>query len=263
MADVAVYSNGVVPKAKENNICVIPSNLVAKYATWYKLQSERCRSGKTRESFYNLLNTDMKNYVDTKIVSAGKDGFLSLLEGNERHVERMTKHNSDRKYKEVCKFITNGQKPFLTVLTCSDSRVKVSRIFDKKDGRIFDVKIAGNIAYDKGVLASLEYGVLHAHTPLLMILGHECCGAISATCSHKGHSDEGHISYLLEMLNPVAQKAGYDIDSAILLNIFETIEHIRSNSNILYGCEKNGLVSVIPAYYSLTTGRVSILEQIN
>ena len=207
---------------------------------------------------------EIENFISLKIKSEGADALRSMMDGNERHVNKITKHNSDRKENVVNDFIKNGQKPFCTLLSCSDSRLKISRMFDKKDGKIFSIKNAGNIAYDPVTIGTSEYGIKHLETPILMVLGHEFCGAVSATCSHHGHVDpqkEGSISFILEKIGHTAQKVNYDIESTILLNIFDTIDQIRANSNIIVRCENEGKVDIVAAYYSLTTGHVFLLDK--
>jgi carbonic anhydrase len=124
------------------------------------------------------------------------------------------------------------------MLSCADSRVKISRIFDKKDGRIFSIKNAGNHAYSNFTLADLEYGVMHLHTPLLIVMGHEKCGALSATCTHKGRINEGHLS---------------------VLAIFDTIGQIRERSDIIAGLERGGKVDILAMYYSISSGHAALL----
>jgi carbonic anhydrase len=191
-----------------------------------------------------------------------KAALKKLLDGNIRHVSKYARERSNRNEKLV-KTLVQGQQPIATVLACADSRVNPCRIFNQKDGQIFKVENAGNIAYDPVTIGTLEYGVKHTHTPLLLIMGHEFCGAVTATCKCEGKKQkgEGSINYIIESIEPSARRAGYDVESTILLNIFDTIDNIRKNSDIISTYEKEEKVDVIACYYSISTGWFRLLER--
>src|SRR4030043_1796798 len=115
--------------------------------------------------------------------SAGDEALQKLMDGNKRFVsgKLVKKDLGDTKRKELLK----GQKPFATVITCSDSRVPPELLFDQGLGDIFIIRVAGNVV-DPLELGRIEYGVEHLNAPLLFILGHSKCGAVTATIDAKG-----------------------------------------------------------------------------
>jgi carbonic anhydrase len=182
--------------------------------------------------------------------------LAKLKEGNERFVKNWT---SNKDFEAQRKAIINGQTPYATVLTCSDSRVVANYIFDTGLGDLFIVKNAGNVANDDITIGTIEYGVEHLHTPILMVLGHEFCGAITATCNCKGKSEEGHIKYIVNTLAPIAQRDNYEINKCIMDNIFQTVQDLPKKSDIIKKLVDEKKLKIVGAYYSLTTGKVDFL----
>jgi len=129
--------------------------------------------------------------------------FATLLEGNKRFIEGKpaAKDCSAERRDEL----TKGQHPVATILSCSDSRVPPEVVFDQALGDIFIVRVAGNVI-EPTVLGSIEYGVEHLHTPLLIILGHESCGAVKATLESEGKL-EGNIGAILKKIRPAVEAA--------------------------------------------------------
>ena len=118
-----------------------------------------------------------------------------LMEGNKRFVS-----NSVREFRvdmDHFKNIIKGQKPYATIVACSDSRVTLERIFDVSQGEIFEIKTAGNVVDDIAI-GSIEYGVGHLKTPLLLIMGHTYCGAVTAAV--KGEHVNGYLSHIIDKI---------------------------------------------------------------
>jgi carbonic anhydrase len=186
-----------------------------------------------------------------------KEAIEKLKQGNMRFVNNWT---SNKDFKAQREALLKGQTPFATVLTCSDSRVVANYIFDTGLGDIFIVKNAGNVANDDITLGTIEYGVEHLHTPVLIVLSHEFCGAVTATCQCRGKNDEGHIKNIVAAIAPIAEKDGYDVDKSIKDNMNETIRTLPQKSEIIKKLVDGGRLSIVGAYYSLTTGKVEFFE---
>ena len=120
-----------------------------------------------------------------------------LKEGNARFVSGALSPKDD--YAELRKRLKEGQHPFAVVLCCSDSRVSPEIIFDQKLGDLFVIRNAGNVI-DKHVLGSIEYAVEHLGTSLVVVMGHSCCGAVTATC--QGGDLPGHIVDIAQRIRP-------------------------------------------------------------
>lgn len=193
----------------------------------------------------------------------GDDAQGKLMDGNKRFVSgSMEKKDlGDNRRQEL----TKGQHPFATILSCSDSRVPPELIFDQGLGDIFIIRVAGNIV-EPTTLGSIEYGLEHLHTPLLVILGHESCGAVKATMDASGEP-EGNIGAILKKIMPAvntAKKAGKGKDEALNLaiqeNIRNTYQDIMKNSKIVSHLVHEGEVKVIGAQYYLGSGKVEIVD---
>lgn len=188
----------------------------------------------------------------------GREAIAKLQEGNKRFTEdkRVHPHQGVDRRLEVVK----GQAPFAAILGCSDSRVPLKIIFDQGIGDLFVVRVAGNVV-DDIVLASIEYAAEHLNVPLIVVLGHQNCGAVQAAVQG-GHAP-GHIPALFDALQPAVEEArtqaGDDlVEKAVRANVRLTADAIR-NSSLLSQLAREGKVEVVGAYYSLETGRVDFL----
>src|SRR3990172_173833 len=177
------------------------------------------------------------------------DPLTMLMEGNKNFTgdHCAKKDASDEKRAELCK----GQKPFATVLTCSDSRVAPEIVFDRGLGEIFVVRLAGNVV-DPLSLGSIEYSAEHLHTPLLVILGHQYCGAVKAALEAKG-KPEGNIGKILKKIAPAvlkAKKAGKKddaetLDLAVQENVRNVYDEIMKKSPIVKELVHEGKLKVV------------------
>jgi carbonic anhydrase len=179
-----------------------------------------------------------------------------LMEGNRRFIERKRKYpNQDFvRLTEVAK----EQKPFAAILGCADSRVPTELIFDQGLGDLFVCRVAGNIAIDEEV-GSLEYGSLVLGTKVILVMGHERCGAVSAAI--KGASVPGKIGSLIEAIRPaiVGTKESYpDLETATKANVLYQVEQLKT-SPVIAQLIQTGKLKVIGAYYDLDTGVVTRL----
>lgn len=179
----------------------------------------------------------------------------TLLEGNKRYVEDKPKPKElhARRIETL-----EGQKPFATIVSCSDSRVVPEFIFDTGLGELFVVRLAGNIA-DGCALGSIEYAVHHLHTPLLVVLGHEKCGAVTGACA--GLCENSNVDLVIKKINlAVCKTGGKDIEYTIEENVRCVIESITNSSNVVSHSLKEGKLKIIGMKYSLTTGKVELVK---
>jgi len=186
-----------------------------------------------------------------------------LLNGNKRYISG---EMENRDLPAQIEATTDGQYPKEVVLACIDSRVPVEYIFDQGIGDIFVARVAGNIE-DEDLLGSMEYGIGVAGSKLLMVLGHENCGAVKSAIN-KVDVGSGNVTALLNEIEPAIQQVEGErdvknktyFDKVIKNNVHQTIEDIRKRSSIISNLEKEGKVKIVGAYYSLKDGKVTILD---
>jgi carbonic anhydrase len=186
------------------------------------------------------------------------EALQQLKEGNARYVFDHVEHPHEGAQRRVD--LSRAQHPFALVLGCGDSRVVPELIFDQGVGDLFVLRIAGNVA-DDAVIASIEYAVEHLGTRLVVVLGHEKCGAVTAAIAHQ--PDEGKINNLLGYIEPsvnaVLSAPGDLLTNAIQRHTQRTAQLIQKAEPILsHECHTGNLL-VLPAYYHLATGRVEFI----
>ena len=179
------------------------------------------------------------------------DELNKLLEGNKRYVSGKLAEKDVGSAREATK---GAQKPFVTILTCSDSRVVPEFIFDANVGELFVIRNAGNVV-DDIVLGTIEYGAEHLGTPLFVVLGHEKCGAVTAACS--GGDCPPNIAAIVSRIKPAKAKGG-DVEEVVLHNMRNVAEEIRSGSEIVRHLEKEGRLKIVEMKYFFEDGRVEI-----
>ena len=186
-----------------------------------------------------------------------EQALKKLIEGNQRFVENK-KINPDQDSIRV-KEIAQGQAPFAAILGCADSRVPSEIIFDQGLGDIFNVRIAGNIAMIEDV-ASEEYAIGVLGAPLLMVLGHERCGAVAAAI--KGGNLPGVIESLVYAIQPAVTSTeglpGDRLTNAIKANVKLQVGRLLT-STVISDAVKEGKLKVVGAYYDLDTGKVTLV----
>jgi carbonic anhydrase len=180
-----------------------------------------------------------------------------LLDGNQRFAQHHPSYpdQSDLRVREVAQ----AQHPFATVLSCADSRVPVEIIFDQGIGDIFDVRIAGNIATPEAI-GSIEYAVALLDTPLLMVLGHERCGAVTAAVKNDPLPGEigSFVKAILPAVERVKEKPGDVVDNAVVANVRYQIEQLQQ-STLLTERLQSGKLKIVGGRYDLDTGKVMVL----
>ena len=184
-----------------------------------------------------------------------------LIEGNKRFAAEKSA-NPDLSTSRRAQLLTEGQQPFAVILSCSDSRLPPELIFNQGMGDLFIIRVAGNIV-DSLALGSIEYGVEHLGTPLLVILGHDNCGAVKATID--GGEAPGSIGAIVEKIQPIADQArqmGLSGDALYRqtedANITAVLAEVEKSPVIQHLKEHQGL-QVIGAKYHLDTGLVDFL----
>lgn len=188
----------------------------------------------------------MRSYTYTP-----EDAKRMLIEGNKKYIE--SKAVSIDASEEVLKASTQGQKPYAVIITCSDSRVIPEAIFSAGIGDLFVIRVAGNVI-DTHQLGSIEYAAEHLGTDLIVVLGHDNCGAVHSALHHK---NEGYIKKITdEILKAVGSEK--DEKKACRLNIEHSCKVIESSLNIHNDEKKSGL-EVVGAVYHLESGEVEFL----
>jgi len=158
--------------------------------------------------------------------------------------------------------LANGQTPFAVVLGCSDSRVPVETVFDQEPGSLFVVRVAGNFVNADG-LGSIEYAVEVLKSTLVVVLGHEGCGAVGAALKYvrDGAEQPGHIQALVNAIVPAVQATRGGVGdwhaSAVAANVELTLKAMLARSSIISGAVERGDVAVVGGIYSIRTGNVA------
>lgn len=190
------------------------------------------------------------------------DALKKLIDGNARFVEGKQAQKdigNDRRTE-----LTKGQHPFAVILSCSDSRVPPEHIFDVGLGEIFVIRVAGNVA-DPIELGSVEYAVEHIGSPLILVLGHQMCGAVTATVA--GGKPEGNIGSIVKKIEPAVKKARAQVkdkdkvlDAAILENTKNTAATLTEKSAIIKHLVEEKKVKIAAGVYNMSTGKVELVE---
>lgn len=184
-----------------------------------------------------------------------------LMKGNARYVEGVSRRHDFRHEREP---LATGQNPFAGVLSCADLRISPEFCFDTARGDVFVCRVAGNFASDD-IIASFEYAVQVLDTPLIMVLGHDACGAVDATVKSlkDGTTLPGHLPALVAAISPAVkavQGEGGDIlANAIRRNVAMNVEKLKSATPILSQFVGAKKVRIVGGIYKLATGHVELL----
>ena len=189
------------------------------------------------------------------------DAALSKLKaGNQRFVASKPLHPHQNLALRTK--LSKAQHPFAAILSCADSRVPPELLFDEGLGDLFVVRVAGNVV-DDAILGSLEYGAHHLEIPLIVVLGHTSCGAVTAAV--KGGEVEDHVKSLIEAIHPAVEKArplaGDLTANTVRVNVSQSVEALRNSTPTLSHLIAEHKLKVIGAVYDLNTGVVSWLEK--
>jgi carbonic anhydrase len=185
-----------------------------------------------------------------------------LIIGNDRYVHgTMRRHD----FSTERTALAGGQNPFAGILSCADSRIGPEYAFDTGRGDIFVCRVAGNFA-NPDTIASFEYAVAVLSTPLILVLGHQACGAVDSTIKQvkNGASFPGHIPSLTEALTPAVQAAenqpGDLLANAIKQNVVLTVQKLQTADPILSEAVNQKKLKVVGGVYNLSTGKVELVS---
>ena len=187
-----------------------------------------------------------------------EEALKRLKEGNSRFVaDMLAERNLGRNRRAE---LAKGQAPFAIILGCADSRAAPELLFDQGLGDLFVVRVAGNVT-DPAILASIEYAVEHFHSPLIVVLGHESCGAVKAALA--GGELHGNLATLIKEVKvgenlPMEEAAKFE--AAIKNNARYHADRLRKQSPLISDFAAAGRVRIIAGTYSLKTGAVEWLE---
>lgn len=248
--------------------------LLVVIAVAVQMMMQACNNGSSsaQEPFDTAYaRTTMPAPIRERVLTAEEQKALtpaliiqSLKDGNKRFV------NNDltlRDHSAMVRNAASGQFPKAVILSCVDSRVPVEDMFDKGIGDLFIARVAGNIVNDD-ILGSMEFGCKVSGAKLIVVMGHESCGAI------KGAIDNvklGNMTAMLDKIKPaVARSQNFQgdktskneafVDYVAINNVAVAIENIKARSPILMDMLKKGEIKIVGAYYSLKTGEVTFLE---
>ena len=179
-----------------------------------------------------------------------------LKEGNARFIaDKLDGKLQDSSRRED---LTSGQAPHTIVLSCADSRVVPELAFDSGLGELFVIRVAGNIANTSSI-ASIEYAVAHLGTSVIIVLGHQSCGAVTAAV---GGGDNGYnLNHLLSHITPSVASSGEGatVNDVVKENAVQQSHELLNRSRIIHDAVNDGKLKIVPAYYHLDSGKVEFL----
>jgi len=205
------------------------------------------------------------------------EALQKLMDGNKRYVDNKLT-NAAKSDSATRTSLAKSQKPYAIILSCSDSRVPPEVVFDKGLGEIFVVRVAGNIP-DPVVIGSIEYAAEHLGSPLIMVLGHERCGAVTATVDSKGKSTgSANIDAIVKAIEPNVKLAGNDceackgekkcaetkksdfVECVIAANAKTVASNLTKKSKIIKHMVDANKIKIVSAKYDLDDGIVTLLK---
>lgn len=215
-----------------------------------------CNENNNSTNTKNVENSVSEFIIVDTDVSSSDEALQILKEGNARFAtDKSVLRNINAERRESLK---NGQNPYAVIVSCSDSRVTPTTVFNAGLGELFDIRLAGNVV-DDDALGSIEYAVEHLNTPLIVVMGHQSCGAVTATYNEvvKGEKVSGNMESFVKKITPSVNKNGA-IDDAIHTNIDMVVKEISEDKGIKTLIDQ-GKVKVVGAYYDLN-GNVTFKE---
>ena len=186
-----------------------------------------------------------------------------LQDGNARFMRGEARFQTVQK--DILAELTNGQRPYATIVGCSDSRVPPELVFDASFGELFVIRVAGNVL-DPAVMGSIQYAAIHLRTPLFVILGHEGCGAVQAALAlrNEGALQPSRIAVLLDSILPGLENVDAALPPPVQLSVGVEANVRWSMRQLLETPEgrarmAEGVLKLVGAVYELETGRVRFL----
>lgn len=208
-----------------------------------------------------MMGCGQSNSEEYDEITTADEAISVLQKGNEQYKTGKKMMITTQDLRE--ELTVNGQEPYAVVISCSDSRVPVEEIFSCNAGEIFVVRTAGNVIGDLE-MGSIEYGVEHCGAPLILVLGHTNCGAVTAAV--EGEPEGNNIDDIVELIKPAieeAKKISKDkekiVSEGVRINVLNDIKQIQSNPTISELID-SGMVSVTGAIYDIEHGTIQWLE---
>lgn len=196
-------------------------------------------------------------------VTNADEALARLVRGNQRYVAALSV--SPNQTIERRDQVSGGQMPFAIILGCSDSRVPPELVFDQGIGDLFIIRLAGNV-YDGGIgVGSIEYAVETFKSPLLMVLGHESCGAVSATIKsiQTNTTLPGKLDTIVQAIRPAFEQTqgqpGDQLDNVIHANVLNVVAQLKAADPFISQAQADGKLKIVGAHYNLKTGAVTLL----
>jgi len=191
------------------------------------------------------------------------EALTRLIDGNKRFVEGHARFPTIQK--DILSALATGQRPYATILGCSDSRVPPELIFDAGFGELFIIRVAGNIVSPE-VMGTLQYAGVHLRTPLFVVLGHEGCGAVSAALESRdrGGRQDSRIQLLADSIRPALSEFNprlspkARLDEAVESNVRWTVRRILETPEG-QARQAEGQMQAVGAIYQIESGRVRFL----
>ena len=212
-------------------------------------------------TFFLLAGSAFATDAPAQRMFTPDEAMTQLKAGNDRFAAGHSIHpNQDRQRRLLT--TSKGQHPFATAIACSDSRVPVEILFDQGIGDVFVIKVAGNVL-DVDEVGSVEYGVDHLGTPVMVVLGHTHCGAVTAVV--QGAEIHGSIPQLVDNIIPAVKKTKHDhpeltgdalVTAAVINNVWQGINDLLMNSPATRARVEAGTLQVVGAVYDIDTGKV-------
>lgn len=187
-----------------------------------------------------------------------------LVEGNHRFMHDL---EDNKDFKSLIQITKDKHHPFASFLSCSDSRAPVELLFDQALGDVFSVRLAGNIASDKGI-GSLEFASKYLGSKLIVVMGHTSCGAVKAACDN---FREGHIGEIINLIRPAVRKEKTTLENrnssndafvakVCELNVKTQIKQILHSSDIIEDMINDKQIGIVGAVYDISNGSVNFME---
>ena len=187
-----------------------------------------------------------------------------LIDGNHRFANNLT---ANKDMHNLVMMTKDRQHPFVSMLSCSDSRAPVEMVFDQALGDVFSVRLAGNIASDKAI-GSLEFGCKYLGSKLVVVLGHTGCGAVKAACDN---FTDGHIGEITNLIKPAVrlektisgQRDSSNVDfvaKVCALSVQVQMDEIMHSSEILQDMLASRQIAIVGGIYDLATGNVHFMD---
>lgn len=185
-----------------------------------------------------------------------QEALERLLAGNQRYVSGELLHPN--RCQESRRSVAHAQRPFAIILGCSDSRVSPEIVFDQGIGDLFVVRVAGNVVGPLE-LDSIEYSTLYLNSSLILVMGHEECGAVKAVFNKNTKDIESVATLIQPAVSAAISSPTPTLEYAVKLNIEMVVDQLK-RSPVLAECIKKGTLNVVGGYYHLESGKVIIIK---